>query len=397
MASKGNSSQSLSEAKTAKKDEFYTALDVVSAEMRYHRKFFEGKTVLCNCDDPFESNFFKYFALNFNKLKLKRLIATCYKGSPVVATQLSWIPGLEASKELNSSAKKKAYKIVITEVPDVNGDGAIDITDVEWLIKHGNNVLTELNGDGDFRSEECLALLDECDVVCTNPPFSLFREYMAKLVECNKSFIILGNVNAITYREIFPLIKSNKLWMGASIHSGDREFRVPDDYPLKASGYRVDEEGNKYIRVKGVRWWTNIDYASRHEELDLYKKYSPEEYPRYDNYDAIEVGKTAEIPRDYFGIMGVPITFLDKYCPEQFEILGSTQRGCHDEVPDTKKYDDYWEVRPDGTKTGSSGGKTNENGNLERNDGKHNYFINKEGHIVQSAYGRLFIKRKDTE
>ena len=266
----------LHKANTAKKDEFYTALDVVSAEMRYHRKFFKDKVVLCNCDDPFESNFFKYFALNFNRLKLKKLIATCYKGSPVVATQLSWIPGKEASKELNTSAKKKAYKIVITEVPDVNGDGAIDITDVEWLIKHGDNVLTELKGDGDFRSDECIELLKSCDVVCTNPPFSLFREYMKQLIKYDKKFLIIGNVNAITYKEIFPLIKDNKLWMGASIHSGDREFRVPDDYPLKAAGCRVDEDGNKYIRVKGVRWWTNIDYPSRHEELDLYKKYNPD-------------------------------------------------------------------------------------------------------------------------
>lgn len=322
MAMRNNSSQSLSEAKAAKKDEWYTQMEDIALEMRYHRKQFEDAVVLCNCDDPYESNFFKYFALNFNRLKLKKLIATCYKGSPVIATQLSWIEGYEASKELNTQLNKKAYKIEITEVPDINGDGAIDITDVEQLLKDKNNVLTILEGDGDFRSQECLELLDEATVVVTNPPFSLFREYVALLISHKKRFLILGNVNAITYKDIFPLIKENQMWMGASIHSGDREFRVPDDYPLKAAGYRVDENGVKYIRVKGVRWWTNLDYSLRHEDLDLYKKYNPEEYPKYCNFDAIEVSKTMDIPRDYYGYIGVPITFLDKYNPDQFEIIG---------------------------------------------------------------------------
>lgn len=311
----------LQEANKAKKDEFYTSLEDISAELRYHRKSFKDMVVLCNCDDPFESNFFKYFALNFNKLGLKKLIATCYKGSPVVATQLSFFPDMEASVELNKEANKKAYKIEINEVPDVNGDGAIDITDVEWLIKNGNNVLTELEGDGDFRSDECIELLKEADIVCTNPPFSLFREFVALLEEYHKQFLIIGNVNAITYKEFFPLIKDNKVWMGASIHSGDREFRVPDDYPLNAASSRVDENGIKYIRVKGVRWWTNLDYKKRHDELELYKRYTPEEYPKYDNYDAINVNVTKDIPRDYNDVMGVPITFLDKYSPEQFEII----------------------------------------------------------------------------
>lgn len=311
----------LQEANKAKKDEFYTSLEDISAELRYHRKSFRDKVVLCNCDDPFESNFFKYFALNFNKLGLKKLIATCYKGSPVVATQLSFFPDMEASVELNKEANKKAYKIEINEVPDVNGDGAIDITDVEWLIKNGNNVLTELEGDGDFRSDECIELLKEADIICTNPPFSLFREFVALLEKYHKQFLIIGNVNAITYKEFFPLIKDNKVWMGASIHSGDREFRVPDDYPLNTAGSRVDENGIKYIRVKGVRWWTNLDYKKRHDELELYKRYTPEEYPKYDNYDAINVDVTKDIPRDYNDAMGVPITFLDKYSPEQFEII----------------------------------------------------------------------------
>lgn len=310
-------------AKENRADEFYTSMEDISAELRYYRKHFKGASIFCNCDDPFESNFFKYFALNFNRLKLKKLVATCYKGSPVIATQLSWFPDMEASTELNAKANKKAYKIVINEVPDANRDGAVDITDVEWLIKHGDNVLTELEGDGDFRSEECVELMKEADIVCTNPPFSLFREYIAQLEHYNKSFLILGNIGATSYKEVFPLIKNNKVWLGSSIHSGDREFRVPNDYPLYASGCRQDENGIKYIRVKGIRWFTNLDYNKRHEELDLYKKYNPDEYPKYDNVDAIEVSKTAEIPRDYDGVMGVPITFIDKYSPEQFEILGA--------------------------------------------------------------------------
>ena len=362
----------LNKANAAKKDEFYTALDVVSAEMRYHRKFFKDKAVFCNCDDPFESNFFKYFALNFNKLGLKKLIATCYKGSPMIATQLSWIDGYEASKELNDIANKKAYKIIINEVPDANGDGAVDITDVEYLIQHGDNILTELEGDGDFRSEECLSLMDECDVVCSNPPFSLFRSYLTLLVKKEKHFLILGSVNAITYKEAFPLIKDNKLWMGASIHSGDREFRVPDDYPLEASSFRVDEEGHKYIRVKGVRWWTNMDYALRHEDIDLYKKYSPEEYPKYINYDAIEVNKTSEIPRDYYGEMGVPITFLDRFNPEQFEIIGYSSSLA-------KKMKDC--VEPDAI--------------YEK--GGPRFYIKTGEKQYKRLYDRIVIKRKDTD
>ena len=207
----------------------------------------------------------------------------------------------------------------MSELKDVNNDGREDLEDVKKMIRHR---IRYLKGDGDFRSEESIELLKEADVVVTNPPFSVFREYVAQLVEYDKKFIIIGNQNAITYKEIFPLIKDRKVWLGASIHSGDREFRVPDSYPLNASGYRVDEEGNKYIRVKGVRWFTNLDYKERHEDIILYKKYSEEEYPYYDNYDAIEVSKTAEIPSDYDGVMGVPITFLDKYNPEQFEIVG---------------------------------------------------------------------------
>lgn len=230
--------------------------------------------------------------MNFNTLGLKKLIATSYATSPVVYTQLSFFgEGIDMVE-----VSKKPYVIEITEV-------------------------TDLNGDGDFRSEECIEFLKEADIVVTNPPFSLFREYVAQFIEYDKKFLIIGNINAVTYKEIFPLIKDNKIWLGASIHSGDREFRVPESYPLVASGCRIDERGIKYIRVKGVRWFTNLDYPQRYEDLILYKKYTPEEYPKYDNYDAINVDKTAEIPCDYMEDMGVPITFLDKYSPEQFDII----------------------------------------------------------------------------
>ena len=313
----------LNKANKAKKDEFYTQLSDISSELKHYRKHFQGKTVFCNCDDPYESNFFKYFAANFNFLGLKKLIATCYAGSPVVYEQLNLFG--ENVEMAQAALEKKPYKIEITEVTDLDGDGAVTLLDVEYLLRSSKNALTLLEGNGDFRSEECVELLKEADIVVTNPPFSLFREYMAQLVEYNKQFLIIGNVNALTYKEVFPLIKDNKMWMGYSIHSGDREFRVPDDYPLEAAGCRVDENGKKYIRVKGVRWFTNMDYAKRHTDLELWKKYTPEEYPKYANYDAIEVSSTANIPEDYYGEMGVPITFLDKYNPDQFEIIGSSR------------------------------------------------------------------------
>lgn len=312
-------SDELRNARKEKKDEFYTQLVDIELEIKHYKEYFYGKTVFCNCDDPYESNFFKYFAMNFNYLGLKKLIATCYGSSPIVYTQLNFFGEDVVTVE---EGEKKAYKIEITEVSDENGDGAIDLFDVECLIKNKKNVLTLLDGNGDFRSEECINLLKEADVVVTNPPFSLFREYIAQLVTYEKKFLIIGNVNAIAYKEVFPLVKENKLWMGCSIHSGDREFKVPDSYPLNAAGFRIDENGNKFIRVKGVRWFTNLDNKDRHEKMYLYKKYTPKEYPHYDNFDAINVNSTSEIPYDYDGIMGVPITFLDKYNPEQFEIVG---------------------------------------------------------------------------
>jgi len=316
MAAKSQNT-GLKKAGIAKKDEFYTQLVDIEKEVKHYKNQFRDKVVYCNCDDPFESNFFKYFAANFNALGLKKLITTSYTKSPIAGGQLPLFE-MEGLKPDG----KEPYVVEINEVPDINNDGAISLEDVEALLRRNKKSSRKLQGNGDFRSEECIELLKKADVVVTNPPFSLFREYIAQLVEYNKKFLIIGNVNAITYKECFKLIRDNKLWLGASIHSGDREFRVPDYYPLEAAGSRVDEKGNKYIRVKGVRWFTNLDYEERHENLVLYKKYSPSEYPKYDNYDAIEVSKTADIPMNYKGDMGVPITFLDKYNPEQFEILG---------------------------------------------------------------------------
>ncbi len=308
------SNKNLHKASQAKKDEFYTQLVDIEKELKHYKDQFRGKVVYCNCDDPYESNFFKFFASKFNDFKLRKLITTSYSGSPIIGGQLP-LPQIAGSKG------KQPIKIEINKVP-ANKDGSVGLVDVERLLKHDTNVATPLRGGGDFRSDECIQLLKEADIVVTNPPFSLFRQYLAQLVEYNKKFLIIGNVNAITYKECFRLIKDNKMWLGVSIHSGDREFRVPDNYPLEAAGSRVDGEGNKFIRVKGVRWFTNFDYKERHEKITFYKNYDPKEYPKYDNYDAIEISKTLDIPQDYKGVMGVPITFLDKYNPEQFEILG---------------------------------------------------------------------------
>lgn len=307
----GNSN--LSAAARAKKDEFYTQLTDIEKELRHYRQHFKGKTVLCNCDDPFESNFFKYFVLNFNRLGLKKLIATCYTGSPIANQQLSIFDVLGVSEE----TKDKPYKAVVTTIYDKTGDGGVDMLDVAELFKSGENELTELEGDGDFRSPECLALLDEADIVVTNPPFSLFREYVAVLIEHKKGFIIIGHQNAITYKEFFPLLMGNRVWFGYGFSGNVGFFESPYEDVAASSQHK---EG--MIRVSGVTWFTNLDIKKRHEELILVKRYSPDAYPHYDNYDAINVSKTADIPCDYSGVMGVPITFLDKYSPDQFEIVG---------------------------------------------------------------------------
>ena len=278
-------------AKATKNDEFYTQLEDIENELKYYKDYFKGKVVYCNCDgflNKENSNFFMYFSLNYEFLGLKGLICTKY----------------------NPNGKGKKYEYY----GDLNGNNYPDEEEV---------FTSELEGDGDFRSEECIGLLKKCDIVCTNPPFSLFRQYVAQLFEYKKDFLIIGNVNAISYKEVFPLIKENKMWLGVSSFNKGMYFGVPDDYTY-ADTYKFDRErnGKKVMRVSSICWFTNLDHKKRHEELVLYKKYNEEEYPKYDNYDAIEVSKVTDIPMDYYGVMGVPITFLDKYCPEQFEIVG---------------------------------------------------------------------------
>ncbi len=336
-----NDNSSLGRAKKQKKDEFYTRLEDIERELAHYKEHFRGKTVLCNCDDPRVSNFFHYFSYQFERLGLKRLITTCYKN--------------QERDLFSQNASERAIWLEYTG--DKNGNRVPDPEEIG---------IRYLKGDGDFRSEECIELLKQADIVVTNPPFSLFREYVAQLVKYDKKFLIIGNVNAVKYKEIFPLIQANKLWMGVSIHSGDREFGVPDDYPLYAASYRVDENGKKYIRVKGVRWFTNLDYLSRHDEMILWKEYTPEEYPTYLNYDAIEVSKTSEIPKDYDGKMGVPITFLDKYNPDQFEIVGMSL-----ELADMKPIRER----------------------LGRNDGGPTFYIERGGKLLR-LYDRIVIRRR---
>ncbi len=288
------------EARQAKKDEFYTSLSDIEVELTHYAGHFKGKVVYCNCDDPRASNFFRYFSANFEKLGLKKLITTCYR-----------------SRDAGQFGRDDSDQAVYLEYTgDKNGNRIPDAEEIG---------IKTLAGDGDFRSAESIDLLQQADIVVTNPPFSLFREYVAQLVEHNKQFLIIGNMNALTYKEIFPLFQNDQMWYGPSIRSGDREFGVPSDYPITAAGSRIDQDGNKYVRVKGVRWFTNLDYPGRHEDLDLRMRFAPSAYPKYANFDAIDVSKTMHIPVDYAGAMGVPITFLDKYNPSQFEILGSSK------------------------------------------------------------------------
>ena len=329
--------KNLSNAKNAKNDEFYTQYaDIqkeVNAYIDYDADVFRGKTVLLPCDDPEWSNFTKFFAQNFQRFGLKKLISTSYAAESKNFKSV-YQPSLfeENSPQFDRKKTKVRGKIFVLD-HDTNKNGKIDIEDLEWKY---------LEGDGDFRSDEVKRLRDEADIIVTNPPFSLFREFLAwilegevfaaKVAKTAKKFLIIGNMNAITYKEVFPLIKANKMWLGESIHSGDREFGVPKEYPLNAAGWRIDENGNHYIRVKGVRWFTNLEHGRRHQPLQLmtmadnikfsrHKELRGNEYLKYDNYDAIEVPFTDAIPCDYEGVMGVPISFLDKYCPEQFEIV----------------------------------------------------------------------------
>lgn len=333
-----NRNEDLRKANKAKKDEFYTQLSDIEKELNNYRKEFFGKVVFCNCDDPYESNFFKYFAMNFNFLGLKKLIATCYATSSVAYTQLSLfdVEGLKISK----NSTNKAYKIEITEVSDNNEDGAIDLSDVEYLIKNKKNTLTLLKGDGDFRSDECVKLLKESDIVVTNPPFSLFREYVAQLIEYDKQFIIMGNTNALSYKEVFKLFKEDNIRTGYTNFNVGMYFFVPDD----TEKYHKIVDGKKMVRVATSCWFTNLPVKKHNEKLILYELYSKDNYPKYENFDAINVDSYTKIPKDYDGYMGVPITFLDKYNPNQFKLLGlgistsGLEIGVKPYKPEHKKY-----------------------------------------------------------
>jgi hypothetical protein len=309
-------------ARTAKTDEFYTQLVDIEKELKHYKDQFRGKVVYCNCDDPFESNFFKYFAVNFNALGLKRLMATSYKPSPIANTQLGLFGNSKTLNTAKGRPKVTANRLIINEVKDVNGDGAFDLRDMaEQLKANKHNDWAPLEGEGDFRSVESIELLKQADIVVTNPPFSLFREYVAQLIEYNKKFLILGDQNAVTYKETFGFVKENKLWHGYD-NGGTKWFQVPDDYDIETESRIKIENGTKYFSMGRIVWYTNLDTTKRHEKIVLYKKYTPEEFPKYDNYDVINVDKVADIPMDYKGVMGVPITFVDKYSPAQFEILG---------------------------------------------------------------------------
>ena len=307
--------KNLNAAKAAKKDEFYTEMTDIERELQHYWEHFRGKVVFCNCDDPYESYFFKYFALHFNHLGLKKLICTCYNGSPVQGNELVIDFG-----DFSDEPRKVAFKVVITEVKDLNGDGAVDLSDVRYLLQNDKNVISILK-TGDFRDPECIELLKEADIVVTNPPFSLFREYIAQLMEYGKKFLIIGSLNAIHYKEIFPWIKEGRIWLGYGFNAGNAFFRIPtQDKPKYSEG--VYDETTGLVKFRNCHWFTNLDHNKRHEELDLVCRYSPEKYPTYDNFDAIDVGKVQDIPYDYDGIMGVPDTILGQLNPDQFEIIG---------------------------------------------------------------------------
>ena len=379
----------LGKARGSKQDEFYTQLGDISNELKHYKDQLRGKTIFCNCDDPYESNFFKHFALNFNALGLKKLIVTSYKGSPIAGTELSLFPAEEIGEE--TGKVQEPYAIEINAIPDQDGNGAIDLTDVEYLLKHDANTSRRLSGDSlygaaDFRSRECVELLKQSDIVITNPPFSLFREYVAQLVEYDKKFLIIGNTNAITYKEVFGLFLENKVRTGYTNFNVGMFFKVPSDWE---KFHHIDASGCKIARVSTSCWFTNLEVEKHKVHIPLYKKYTPAEYPKYDNFDAIEVSKVAEIPVDYFGVMGVPVTFLDKYNPDQFELLGY-EKSYHLQ---TKQYPSQVQVDKSGKKSNVS--KLNDGVaiKVERPPSDNTYYI-VDGEYYVQQYKRILIKRK---
>lgn len=342
---------SLDKAKKAKDNEFYTRYDDIQAELNHYRDQFQGKVVYCNCDDPAESAFSDFFKLNFDHYGLKKLICTRYVKSNLF-TQAWLDPMHRVGYRIEVTSKTKCEKI-------------------------------DLQEGGDFRSAECVELLKEADIVCTNPPFSLFREYIQQLVQYKKKFLIIGNKNAITYKEVFPLLANNKVWLG---------YTVPNKF--------VRPDGTETTNMSGLcRWWTNLDTTKRHEDMILYESYTPERFPHYDNYDAIEVDKVKAIPKDYFGVMGVPITFLDNYNPDQFEILGLLQSSTDEQagIPNLRYYGDFKEMRQDLTYTGASGNKANGNPVLSGKSARGNFLYNEQTkEYVHSVYARITIGRKES-
>lgn len=331
--------KNLTNAKRAKNDEFYTQYIDIQKEIEkyldYNPNTFRAKAVYCNCDDPFESNFFRYFVLNFNRLGLKQLITTSYKPSPVANTQLGLFGNDKTLAKTKGRSKITANKIIINEVRDIDGDGEFNLKDVAKQLKaNKNNEWMPLEKDGDFRSSECMALLEQSDIVVTNPPFSLFREYVKQLFDYKKKFLIIGNINCITYKEVFQKIKNNEIWLGNGMGRWISGFIVPESYELHGTEARIDENGDRIVATNNCLWLTNLDHGRRHQPLPLmtieenlqYSKHKEikgkKSYNKYDNYEAIDVPFTDAIPSDYSGIMGVPITFLDKYNPDQFEIVG---------------------------------------------------------------------------
>lgn len=366
--------KNLKEAKEKKVDEFYTQIEDIEKELYYYEEYFRGKVVLCNCDDPYESNFFKYFALNFNYLGLKKLIATCHTTSPIVGQQISLFDFIDSNGNTdNDTEPVRAYKIEIKEVKE-KSTGAYDLTDVEYLIKNKKNVLTFLDGDGDFRSAECLSLLQEADIVCTNPPFSLFRDYISLLEEYDKQFIIIGNTNALTYKEVFRMIKEDKLRTGYTNFNVGMYFFVPDS----CEKYHKIKDGRKMVRVSTSCWFTNLPVKKHKEEMILYKQYNETDYPKYYNFDAININKVTDIPVDWDGYMGVPITFLDKYNPSQFEVIGLGISNSGIEIGVRPYTDEHRQYRKEVQKRGAVDGDL--------------YMIT--NGIVDVPYARVIIRRR---
>lgn len=403
----------LTNAKRSKNDEFYTQYNDIQKEieayLEYDVNVFRGKVVYCNCDDPFESNFFRYFVLNFNKLCLKQLITTSYKPSPVANTQLQLFGNDITLVKSKGRPKITANKFIVSEVHDIDGDGEFNLKDVALQLKaNKHNEWAPLDGDGDFRSDECINLLKQSDIVVTNPPFSLFREYVKQLFDYNKKFVIIGNMNAITYKEIFPLIKENKIWLGKGFNRSCAHFFSPfksdskwlEEERFKQHGIKVPE-GLYVTRVAGIHWFTNLDHGRRHQKLNLMtmadnkrfnKQISKNEnsYKKYDNYNAIEVPYTNAIPSDYSGAMGVPVSFLDKYSPEQFEIIGY-EKSYHLR---TKIYPKQIQIDKNGKRSNVT--KLNDGVAIKiptQPDGMTYYMVDNE-YYVQS-FKRIFIKHRE--